>query len=64
MMPLWAIAIAYLLARHVPSLSWWEIPVYGVVLAGMAGYFVSFPGTLLMSISAHSLWPSERHCRV
>src|SRR5439155_22034847 len=44
MMPLWAVAVAYLLSRFVPSLAWWEIPVYGVVLAGMAGYFVSFVG--------------------
>jgi len=44
MMPFWGIAIAYLLYRYIPSLSWWELPVYGVVLAGMSGYFVSFVG--------------------
>ncbi|HEX2036633.1 MAG TPA: hypothetical protein VHS99_20820 [Chloroflexota bacterium] len=44
MMPLWAIGIAYLLWRYVPQLSWWELPVYAIVLAGMAGYFVSFVG--------------------
>jgi hypothetical protein len=43
-MPLWAIAVAYLVYRYVPSISWWEIPVYGIVLAGTAGYFVSFIG--------------------
>lgn len=44
MMPLCAVALAYLLARFVPRLTWWELPVYGVVLAGMAGYFVTFVG--------------------
>jgi len=44
MMPFWALAVAYLLRRQVPSLAWWEVPVYGIVLAGMAGYFVSFVG--------------------
>jgi len=44
MMPLWAIGIAYLLARYVPRIAVWEPPVYGVVLAGMAGYFVTFVG--------------------
>ncbi|MDQ3699697.1 MAG: hypothetical protein M3442_02120, partial [Chloroflexota bacterium] len=44
MMPFCAIALAYLLARFVPRLVWWELPVYGVVLAGMAGYFVTFVG--------------------
>jgi hypothetical protein len=39
-----AIAVAYLLYRYVPALSWWEIPVYGIVFSGMAGYFVSFVG--------------------
>ena len=44
MMPLWAVAIAYLLARFVPRMAIWEPPIYGVVLAGMAGYFVTFVG--------------------
>jgi hypothetical protein len=44
MMPFWAVGVAYLLSRYVPRLAWWELPVYGVVLAGMAGYFVSFVG--------------------
>ena len=44
MMPLWAVGIAYLLARFVPRMAVWEPPVYGVVLAGMAGYFVTFVG--------------------
>jgi hypothetical protein len=44
MMPLLAVAIAYLLARFVPRMAIWEPPIYGVVLAGMAGYFVTFVG--------------------
>jgi hypothetical protein len=44
MMPFWAVGVAYLLWRYVPRLTWWEPPVYGVVLAGMSGYFVSFVG--------------------
>ena len=44
MMPFWAIAVAYLLYRFVPALSWWEPPVYGIVLAGLSGYFVTFVG--------------------
>ncbi len=44
MMPFCAVGLAYFLARYVPSLAWWELPVYGVVLAGMAGYFVTFVG--------------------
>jgi hypothetical protein len=44
MLPLWALAVAYLLARFVPRLALWELPVYGVVLAGMAGYFVTIVG--------------------
>jgi hypothetical protein len=44
MMPLWAVGVAYLLCRYVPSLAWWEVPVYGIVLSGMAGYFVTFVG--------------------
>lgn len=44
MMPLWAIGAAYVLYRFVPRLSWWEIPGYGVTLAGMAGYFTRFVG--------------------
>jgi hypothetical protein len=44
MMPLCAVGVAYLLARYVPRFALWELPVYGVVLAGMAGYFVTFVG--------------------
>ncbi len=44
MMPFWALGVAYLLRRQVPALTWWEVPVYGIVLAGMTGYFVSFVG--------------------
>jgi len=42
MMPFWAVGIAYLLFRYVKRVTWWEPFVYGVVVAGMAGYFVSF----------------------
>ena len=44
MMPFWAVGIAYLLSRYVKRFSWWEPPAYAVVVAGMAGYFVSFVG--------------------
>jgi hypothetical protein len=44
MMPFWAVGVAYLLWRNVPRLTWWEPLVYGVVLAGMSGYFVTFVG--------------------
>jgi hypothetical protein len=64
MMPLWAIAVAYLLARFVPRLSWWEVPVYGVVLAGMAGYFVTFVGDRYVLFQGYTflfpllVWPA------
>jgi hypothetical protein len=42
MMPFWAVGIAYLLFRYVKRIAWWEPAVYTVVMAGMAGYFVTF----------------------
>ena len=39
MMPFLAVGIAYLIARCVPSFSWWEPVAYATVLAGMTGYF-------------------------
>lgn len=44
MMPFWALGAAYVVVRYVKRMSWWEVPAYAVVLAGMAGYFVSFVG--------------------
>lgn len=39
MMPFLAVGVAYLIARCVPSFSWWEPAAYATVLAGMTGYF-------------------------
>lgn len=42
--PLSLASVPYLLARVVSRLGWWEVPVYGVVQAGMVGYFLAFVG--------------------
>ncbi|MCX5985716.1 MAG: hypothetical protein NTX54_04265 [Chloroflexi bacterium] len=39
MMPFLAVGVAYLIARCIPSFSWWEPVAYATVLAGMTGYF-------------------------
>jgi hypothetical protein len=44
LLPFLVIGTVYLPSRFVRQVDWWEVPVYSVVLAGMAGYFVSFVG--------------------
>ena len=65
MMPFVPVAVAFLLHRYVRRIAWWEPVVYGVVLAGMAGYFVTFVGdshVLFRSLEHHAppllLWPA------
>lgn len=42
--PLALASAPYLLARCIARIDWWEVPVYGVALAGLAGYFAAFVG--------------------
>lgn len=64
MMPFWAVGIAFLLFRYVKRVTWWELPLYGVVAAGMAGYFSSFVGDKFVLFGGYDfvfpllVWPA------